>query len=635
MKLFIILITFFYISSSSNWAQNLIYQDIFKGGVCVVGSASADAVGTVNLPLIIEPNSSIYKIFMLGYRIRPIDNSSFLYNFLVDNDSININQFSEVTFIKNEFSFNPTGASGYEIHFSDITEKFIPTSNSINLGTTNFNAPNSCPSCRPGSPLIIILYKNQSLTTKSFSLFTKSGTEKINNEFSIFNSNNVDITKDIAFSIQTDRLGANSNDGYSFLINNNFNGILNQNDNTSIGSSSGVFGNYYYSDTFVGLTDDIVDDIIQGADGIMRLNNFFNNDLDNLTFSLDYLNNQYFMHNYCISYNITHSTPCNPINVTTSPDTLVCKGATVQLNASGGSTYHWEPSMGLSCVDCPNPVLTANSSRLYTVRIANNDSCSVVRPVKVNVQTQAKLSSLTMNTAICGNNNGKIVAQSNAQPIVYSLNNGIPQSSGTFQSLFSGNYTITLTDSLGCTTDSIVTVPEVNHTVASFSASPTTGTAPLSVQLTNTSVAASTYSWYVNNQFIGTQLPSYSFDTAGIYTIDLLAWKFDPSCADTATTTILVIDQLIVPTAFTPDKDQVNDTWEIANIDKCYPKNTVTVFNRWGAIVFESTAGSYSNNPWNGTYKGNLLPVGSYYFIIQPNDDITETITGSVSLIYR
>jgi gliding motility-associated-like protein len=55
------------------------------------------------------------------------------------------------------------------------------------------------------------------------------------------------------------------------------------------------------------------------------------------------------------------------------------------------------------------------------------------------------------------------------------------------------------------------------------------------------------------------------------------------------------------------------------NIDVIYPQNVVRVFNRWGNLVFESPQGDYNNNRWNGTFKGELLPVGSFYYIIEPN----------------
>ena len=43
-----------------------------------------------------------------------------------------------------------------------------------------------------------------------------------------------------------------------------------------------------------------------------------------------------------------------------------------------------------------------------------------------------------------------------------------------------------------------------------------------------------------------------------------------------------------------------------------YPSNIVQVFNRWGNKIYESNDGTYNQNPWDGRYNGEVLPVGSY-----------------------
>ena len=90
---------------------------------------------------------------------------------------------------------------------------------------------------------------------------------------------------------------------------------------------------------------------------------------------------------------------------------------------------------------------------------------------------------------------------------------------------------------------------------------------------------------------------------------------------------------IIIPTAFTPNDDSVNDTWELGSIDEIYPSNVVSIYNRWGSKVFESSSGTYNEKPWNGNYNGNKLPVGSYYFIIEFNDNYTLNKTGIVTII--
>jgi gliding motility-associated-like protein len=93
---------------------------------------------------------------------------------------------------------------------------------------------------------------------------------------------------------------------------------------------------------------------------------------------------------------------------------------------------------------------------------------------------------------------------------------------------------------------------------------------------------------------------------------------------------------IILPTAFTPDDDGNNDTWEIPLLDEAYPNNVVYVYNRWGSLIFEHNSqdnGPYNANQWDGTYNGNPLPVGSYFFVIDFNNAAQESATGAVSII--
>jgi gliding motility-associated-like protein len=106
-------------------------------------------------------------------------------------------------------------------------------------------------------------------------------------------------------------------------------------------------------------------------------------------------------------------------------------------------------------------------------------------------------------------------------------------------------------------------------------------------------------------------------------------------CVSAATSINIEIDDCFIvnaPTAFTPgDGDNTNDRWVIDQLNVRYPNNHVTIFNRWGSILFESDG---YNDPWDGTYKGKVLPVGSYYYIIEFNDEAgTPAEKGIVTII--
>lgn len=85
---------------------------------------------------------------------------------------------------------------------------------------------------------------------------------------------------------------------------------------------------------------------------------------------------------------------------------------------------------------------------------------------------------------------------------------------------------------------------------------------------------------------------------------------------------------LEIPSAFTPDGDQVNDLWEIENIQ--YANNVVVeVFNRYGESVFRSEG---YQQPWDGTQGSAMLAVGTYYYVINVDGGL-QSYKGSVTIL--
>jgi gliding motility-associated-like protein len=74
---------------------------------------------------------------------------------------------------------------------------------------------------------------------------------------------------------------------------------------------------------------------------------------------------------------------------------------------------------------------------------------------------------------------------------------------------------------------------------------------------------------------------------------------------------------LTVFNGFTPDGDGLNDNWVIENIEN-FPNNTVTIFNRWGNKIWNTSNYDNVSNVWNGkTQGGATLTSGTYFYIIE------------------
>jgi len=72
----------------------------------------------------------------------------------------------------------------------------------------------------------------------------------------------------------------------------------------------------------------------------------------------------------------------------------------------------------------------------------------------------------------------------------------------------------------------------------------------------------------------------------------------------------------LIPNIFSPNGDRVHDTWVIAYLES-YPGCTVDLYNRYGQLVYHSVG--YST-PWDGKVNGKEVPVGTYYYVIDPKN---------------
>jgi gliding motility-associated-like protein len=187
-----------------------------------------------------------------------------------------------------------------------------------------------------------------------------------------------------------------------------------------------------------------------------------------------------------------------------------------------------------------------------------------------------------------------------------------------------GTYTIKVTDtSNGCTSDGTVQV--VSDTLkAAFEANPEAGYAELQVVFTNNSSSHSgtqniitTWS-FGNGSSLTTSLTSTSpivtYSQPGNYSVTIFVIK--GTCLDTKTMNISVDipSSLEIPNIFTPNNDGVNDLFFLET--RGLEKIDVTIYDRWGAKVYELVTGK-GNIFWDGKNQhGKELADGVYFYVL-------------------
>lgn len=110
------------------------------------------------------------------------------------------------------------------------------------------------------------------------------------------------------------------------------------------------------------------------------------------------------------------------------------------------------------------------------------------------------------------------------------------------------------------------------------------------------------------------------------YTIDV---KNKTGCEARDTIHITVYARVWIPDAFSPNGDGKNDTWELFGIE-AFPDAIVTIFNRWGEIIYSSGKGY--TKPFDGTLNGYSLPPGLYAYTVRTVPE-KPIIRGSLMLV--
>ncbi|MBI1223370.1 MAG: PKD domain-containing protein, partial [Bacteroidetes bacterium] len=191
-----------------------------------------------------------------------------------------------------------------------------------------------------------------------------------------------------------------------------------------------------------------------------------------------------------------------------------------------------------------------------------------------------------------------------------------------------GSYTVTLLASgPGGVDDSTKTdiILVIQKPYAKFYTTPTVAWLPnTSIQFVNTSILANAYLWQIDgpngDDFTSNDdSPIITLNEEGEYTVMLIAMN-TYGCTDTAYKEnyirINAGGVLLVPNAFTPNGDGVNDNFRPVFEGVERDHYTFKVYNRWGELLFETHD---IDEAWDGTFRGVMCESTVYVWQVEGN----------------
>lgn len=292
-------------------------------------------------------------------------------------------------------------------------------------------------------------------------------------------------------------------------------------------------------------------------------------------------------------------------SVVKSADTTICQGGTARLSANGGAgtTYSWTPAATLSNSTISNPLATPSVPTTYYVTVTNSFSCSTKDSIKVDVRAP---NNFTINPPVdvCLKKSVQLNATGGDlyswQPSA-TLNNGT-LSNPTASPSATTTYTVQIRDTLCGNNTSLSTVVTV-LSLPSIKASKSNDLDCIAFQSQLQATGGILYSWSpsgsLNNPSIQGPLATPTSTTQ--YTV---TGTDGNGCTNTDTVTVKVSNTnnggYLMPTAFTPNNDGINDCYGIKYWGLIQELD-FSIYNRWGQLVFHT---SDPSGCWDGTFKG-------------------------------
>lgn len=243
----------------------------------------------------------------------------------------------------------------------------------------------------------------------------------------------------------------------------------------------------------------------------------------------------------------------------------------------------------------------------FTVWVMDDSLCKVSQNISLKESRKLQFNQVEITPTSCGNANGKValpLAIGNGT-LSYNITGRPEQRMNVFDSLQAGSYQVSAKDEDGCTDTLDILVAGSEGPVISQieTRKPTCGLEDGQIIISAAGTGGYSYSLDAREY---QRDSSFSQLAQGKFNVTV---KDDYGCVVGQNVDLesACSQSFSLPSAFTPNKDGINDGWGIFFSGGSLEVEEITLYNRWGEVIFHNKPGSITSGYtlWDGHYKGN------------------------------
>lgn len=334
----------------------------------------------------------------------------------------------------------------------------------------------------------------------------------------------------------------------------------------------------------------------------------------------------------------------NPLSLQVEEDLDICEGESVAIGGqvSGGLyplySFSWNDGFSHTSFGETEQVVSPTSTTTYVIEASDQcETSPVMDSLTIRVHPNPVPNVVLHEDYICEPAVFELHLENTADEttnVYWDFSSGY-QATDTNEvripPLIAGTYglTVDLYSNMGChgswTNELLLhSMPTPKANFNPYPANPTVNRPEL--KLRELAEGALDFEWSMPGAFPSYSLeknPEIRFPEGVVDDYDIWLKVYSPyDCVDSILKTVHVApeDLSFIPNSFTPNHDSYNNLWKYEFNGITEEDFSVRVFNRWGEQVFSS---SDSNEYWDGTFKGMIVPDGVYIYRIETKSKYT------------